>query len=132
MDLSEFSAQQYRPYLHRQFGRRNPQRMNNPFWEAMVMTREPAYRAVKAACLPDFNRPAVWCFRLNLQSFAIEPVPCDGAMPGWIHDHQACLVDGTVIEITGGKIQTEEGMQPNDKCYRLNVARRNWQVVPKP
>lgn len=222
VDLSEFSAQQYRPYLHRQFGRRNPQRMNNPFWEAMVMTREPAYRAVKAAGLPDFNRPAVWCFqrfgqsltrlpdgrfveiggehedfydpdfciyndvvvhqgdrtftihgypeslfpptdfhsatlvdswiyiigclgygeqrragftpvfRLNLQSFAIEPVPCDGAMPGWIHDHRACLVDGNVIEITGGKIQTEEGMQPNDKCYRLNVARRNWQVVPKP
>jgi ankyrin repeat protein len=219
VDLSEFSAPQYRNYLHRQFGRRNPQRMNNPIWEAMVVSRESAYSAAKAAGLPDFNRPAVWCFqrfgqsltrlpdgrfveiggehedfydpdfciynevvvhqgdgtftiygypeslfpptdfhtatlidswiyiigclgygeqrragftpvfRLNLQSFAIEPVPCDGAMPGWIHDHQARLVDSQVIEVTGGQIQTEEGLHPNDKRYRFHVTRRTWEVT---
>jgi ankyrin repeat protein len=217
-DLSEFSDPRYFQFWHRQFGKRNPQSMNNPFWDAMVRTRESAYTAAQAAGQPDFNRPPVWCFqrfgqtltrlsdgrfveiggehedyydphfciyndvvvhhgdgsftiygypeslfpptdfhtatlvdsyiyiigclgysaqrrpgftpvyRLNLESFAIEPVECRGPRPGWIHDHRAALVDGGEIEVTGGQIQDEDGLQPSDTRYLLDVARRTWRL----
>ncbi len=41
-------------------------------------------------------------YRLDTETFAIEPVETTGTPPGWIHRHRAKLV-GCGIAISGGK-----------------------------
>lgn len=51
------------------FGRTNPQRMNNPFWDWMVRTRLDGFQANEKLNGPDsFEAGPVWCFRRFGQS----------------------------------------------------------------
>ena len=59
----ECSAADYRRHKTRRFGARNPERMDNPFWRAMIKTGGSAYSA--RDCFGDtdsIGAEAVWCF----------------------------------------------------------------------
>lgn len=64
-------------------------------------------------------------FRLNLGDFSISSVETSGQSPGWISNHTADL-DGTVITISGGKVQTNEGYLDRNTVYTLDTATMVW------
>jgi ankyrin repeat protein len=66
MAVSELAYQQNRS---RRFGHSNPERMNNPFWDAMIRTRTSAYSAAARFGESGCQRDAVWCFGRFGQSF---------------------------------------------------------------
>ncbi|MCO6454501.1 MAG: ankyrin repeat domain-containing protein [Pirellulaceae bacterium] len=53
----------YFRFRHRRFGRSNPERMNNPLWDALVRTRTTAWACARQFEDPNYDREAVWCFR---------------------------------------------------------------------
>ncbi len=217
--LPEFAHPGWRQYLNRSFGRRNPERMNNAFWDAMVRTRTSAWTAASQFDLDVSDRPAVWCcsrygqsltrladgrlveiggehedhydvdfciyndvivhrgdgtfnlfgypeaefpptdfhtatlmdewiyvigclgymesrvpgctpvYRLNINSFVIEPVEYRGDLPGWIFMHQASRISSHEIQIICGEIQYEDGFKPNPSVYRLDITTGVWRKV---
>lgn len=78
----KLSDPKFLPFVNREFGRRNPERMNNIFWDAMVRTRSIAYTAAKELGQAEKLRDAYWCFQRFGQSFTKLP-------------------DGRIIEIGG-------------------------------
>lgn len=76
------SAADFRKYRGRTFGKQNPQRMNNPFWEAMVRTRLSAYGGATKFESRSFDSDPVWCFSRFGQSLTRLP-------------------DGRLVEIAG-------------------------------
>jgi ankyrin repeat protein len=59
----EVSPEDYHAHRDRTFGSRNPERMNNPFWEAMVRTRASAYTGAVKFESRSFDNGPVWCFQ---------------------------------------------------------------------
>lgn len=57
------SPKDYHHHRGRVFGKRNPERMNNHFWEAMVRTRTSAYTAASKFEDDSFGKDPVWCFQ---------------------------------------------------------------------
>jgi hypothetical protein len=53
---------EYQAAKHRVFGRSNPERMNFPFWKAMVASGRTAYQARKHFDQERLDDAAVWCF----------------------------------------------------------------------
>jgi ankyrin repeat protein len=52
-----------RKYRRRTFGKSNPERMNNDYWDAMVRSRDTAYAArSKPLRLSEFDGQPIWCF----------------------------------------------------------------------
>src|SRR5687768_8520606 len=65
------------------FGRSNPERMNNPFWEWMVRTRLNAYWANQKLEGPDSTKAGpVWCFERYGQSSTKLPDGCEALIGG--------------------------------------------------
>lgn len=67
--LIDASLTKYAQYRNRQFGRSNPERMNNPFWEAMVRSRVSGYHGAMALGEISTDREATWCFTRYGHSF---------------------------------------------------------------
>lgn len=76
------TPEEYREAKHRVFGTSNPQRMNYPFWKAMVAGGASAYHARARFEQGRTDDDAVWCF--NRFGKSISELP-----------------DGRVIEIAG-------------------------------
>lgn len=62
-DEIEISPAEFHRNRNRTFGSRNPERMNNPFWEAMVRTRASAYTGAMKFENRSFDNGPVWCFQ---------------------------------------------------------------------
>ncbi|MEO6812191.1 MAG: ankyrin repeat domain-containing protein [Isosphaeraceae bacterium] len=89
---------QYQAAKHRIFGNANPQRMNFPFWKAMIASGATAYQA-RAHFEPDKSGgDAVWCF--NRFGKSINELP-----------------DGRIIEIGG----EHEDFYDEDFCIYNDV-----------
>lgn len=56
------SDRHYQQHKHRAFGRQNPDRMNNPFWNDMIYSRMSANAAAYEHNDTTSRREAVWCF----------------------------------------------------------------------
>jgi hypothetical protein len=70
------------------FGRTNPERMNNPFWEWMVRTRLDGFQANDKLHGPDsFEAGPVWCFRRFGQSTTKLPDGREILIGGEHEDH---------------------------------------------
>lgn len=65
--------------------------------------------------------------RLDLRTLAIERIDTGGESPGWIHEHQAQLVDGVIV-IRGGKVAHSESapLEENIDEWALDLATRTW------
>lgn len=218
------SADVYRRNRHRIFGKRNPERMNNDFWDLMVRTRMSAYAGASNFDDGGCDRGAVWCFerfgqsitqlpdgryveiagehedhydpdfciyndvvvhqgdgsfdilgypeevfpptdfhsatlvvpyiyiignlgyppqrrpgetpvyRLHLETWAIERVPCKGDVPGWIHRHKASLTGDKILTIRGGLIEdgTAEKFVENSNEFELDLHTFTWTRTTSP
>jgi hypothetical protein len=91
------------------FGRTNPERMNNPFWEWMIRTRLDGYQANQKLNGPDpFEAGPIWCFRRFGQSSTILP---DGRqiLVGGEHedsyDPDFCIYNDVLIKHPNGQIE---------------------------
>jgi ankyrin repeat protein len=70
-------------------------------------------------------------YRLNVDSFVMEPVDTTGEMPGWIHGHRAVTEGEGAIRLRGGKrcVAGESELQDNTEEYVLDLASRVWRKV---
>lgn len=68
---------------------------------------------------------------LDLDAFAIAPVPVTGAPPGWLHKHQPTLSeDGATILVQGGKLdrgRDDGSLVENIDDWRLHLADGRWE-----
>ncbi|WP_406701293.1 ankyrin repeat domain-containing protein [Singulisphaera sp. Ch08] len=69
----QVSEVEYREFRNRRFGQRNPDRMNNPYWESMVRTRVWAYAATSKFSDSSFGQDPAWCFKRFGQSITRLP-----------------------------------------------------------
>jgi ankyrin repeat protein len=118
------TAADYATAKHRSFGKSNPERMNFPFWQAMVRSGAIAWDARKQFD-PDeeaYNYPgAVWCFRRFGQSITELP---DGRLieiAGEHEDHydpDFCIYNDVVVHHGDGTFDIygypEDVFQPTD------------------
>lgn len=69
-------------------------------------------------------------FRLNCETWKIEPVPSNGQNPGWIYEHIAQKWDAGVLVISGGKIcceiDGEEQHVENKDTFLFDCSSRVW------
>lgn len=79
----------------RRFGASNPERMDVPFWRAMVAARASAWAARRVFVPDEDAREAVWCYQRYGQSFTLLP-------------------DGRVVEVGG---EHEDFYDPNFCIY---------------
>ncbi len=63
--------------------------------------------------------------RLDLQTFAIERLATTGTSPGWIHKHEARLVDGSLV-VRGGLVENGESLEENIDEWALQLATLCW------
>ncbi len=92
----------YRRHRTRSFGKRNPERMNNPFWEEMIRTRASAYSAGALFGEPSLHAEPIWCFSRFGQSLTQLP-------------------DGRYVEIGG---EHEDSYDPDFCIYNDVVVHR--------
>ncbi|MEZ4869319.1 MAG: hypothetical protein R3C14_48805 [Caldilineaceae bacterium] len=72
-------------------------------------------------------------YRLDCQSFRIEPVVTHGDNPGWIYEHQAeYSAEQHAIKITGGTVflrwEGKRQSKQNRKSYWLDLVTGEWSV----
>jgi hypothetical protein len=94
---------EYREAKHRRFGKTNPEKMNLPFWKAMIASGSHAYAARKQFNGTDSQDEAVWCFDRFGKS--INELP-----------------DGRIIEIAG---EHEDYYMPDFCIYNDVVVHRS-------
>lgn len=63
---------------------------------------------------------------LDCETFRIEPLAGGGDEPGWISRHEAELISERTIRVTGGKIQTSNGLEAHAGTHEFDVATRTW------
>ena len=73
VDILDIDEQAYRAGRLRTFGTSNPQRMDNPFWEAMVRCGWTAYQADAEFGNTSASPPATWCH--SRFGMSITPLP---------------------------------------------------------
>lgn len=68
-------------------------------------------------------------FRLQCVTWKIERVPTTGEKPGWIHRHQARLLEGNRIRISGGELfdDSNNALLDNTQNFILNLTSRRWE-----
>ena len=96
----EASPAEYRAHRDRTFGKTNPERMNNPFWEAMVRTRESAYTGAVKFESRNFDKGPVWCFQRFGQSLTRLPDGRYVEIGGEHEDHydpDFCIYNDVVV-----------------------------------
>lgn len=90
------TRKEYQAGKHREFGRSNPQRMDKPFWNAMVHSGCNAYQARQMFADTDrFDPPPVWCYQRFGRTTTLLP-------------------DGRIIEIAG---EHEDSYDPDFCIY---------------
>ncbi|MEO7717930.1 MAG: ankyrin repeat domain-containing protein [Capsulimonas sp.] len=70
-------------------------------------------------------------YRLNIQTFQMEPLTAMGDNPGWIYKHRAVLSGAHEITITGGTVIMGEGRESsreNTDTYILDLESLVWRV----
>jgi hypothetical protein len=79
---------------------------------------------------PDRKPGFTPVYRLNIHSFAIEPVETTGDMPGWIHRHEARLDGRTNIRISAGQCAVWDNGKvdfvDNPNVFELDLATLKW------
>ena len=67
-------------------------------------------------------------YRLDANTYRIEPVSTTGISPGWIHRHRAQLVDDRVIRISGGDVVVGDanGFKKGIETFELDLATHAW------
>lgn len=70
-------------------------------------------------------------YRLTLDTWEMEPIPCTGECPGWIYEHEATLVDGC-IHVSGGQgftrgSESKSAHRDTAGTYSLDLSTRVWQ-----
>ena len=97
-DLLAVSAEEFQQFRQRQFGTKNPEQMNNPFWKGMIRSGLNAYQsAVKVEGERNFA-PAhspIWCAERFGQSLTFLP-------------------DGRIVQVAG---EHEDGYDPDFCIY---------------
>lgn len=96
----EVSPEDYHRHRGRVFGKRNPERMNNPFWEAMVRTRESAYAGASKFESRSFDKGPAWCFQRFGQSLTRLPDGRYVEIAGEHEDHydpDFCIYNDVVV-----------------------------------
>jgi ankyrin repeat protein len=97
-DEIDCSPEEFLAGKHQLFGTANPQKMNQPFWQAMIRTGKCACEAREHFLADSYDRPAVWCYTRFGKS--ITEIP-----------------DGRIIEIAG----EHEDFYDNDFCIYNDV-----------
>ena len=80
---------------------------------------------------PEDRKPGFTpVYRLNIHSFAIEPVETEGDMPGWIHRHAASFDGRTKIRISAGQCAVWDNGKvdfvDNRNVFELDLATLKW------
>lgn len=80
---------------------------------------------------PPDRKPGITpVYRLNIHSFAIEPVETEGDMPGWIHRHEARFDGRTKIRISAGQCAVRDNGKvdfvDNRNVFELDLATLKW------
>lgn len=76
-------------------------------------------------------------YRLQLETWEIEPLATSGANPGWIHDHRARYDSATHgLTVTGGKLHHTNGaghadLLTNEDAFELDLATLQWRKMDK-
>lgn len=83
---------------------------------------------------PEYRKTQAQVMRLNLESWAIEAVTTQGDDPGWIHRHQARVIDGK-IRVSGGKLWIADGeddgeIVANTVAYEFDPKDGSWRRQP--
>ncbi len=98
VELLNVTAEEFQTFRTRRFGAQNPEVMNNPFWEGMIVSGVNAYLAeVKSLGSRDYaaRRGPVWCADRFGQSLTFLP-------------------DGRIVQIAG---EHEDGSDPDFCIY---------------
>jgi ankyrin repeat protein len=73
-------------------------------------------------------------YRVDLNSFRIDPVPTTGEAPGWIYKHRAVPHGPRAIRVWSGmRVQQQEGKeqhQGNEETFLLDLDDGRWRVAP--
>jgi ankyrin repeat protein len=97
---AQFTKNDFRRHKGRTFGMQNPEWMNNPFWDAMVRSRECAYAAAARFEATTSPREPVWCFDRFGQSMTRLPdgryVEIAGEHEDW-YDEDFCIYNDVVV-----------------------------------
>lgn len=69
-------------------------------------------------------------YRLDTETFRIEPLETTGRNPGWIYKHRAVLLSPNTIQISGGKVVTKAGVtedhSENGDTFTLDLETLAW------
>jgi ankyrin repeat protein len=71
-----------------------------------------------------FNETPV--YRLDLGSMRMERLTPTGNQPGWIYKHRADLISPGAIRVTGGIRAYDDGQNPNNAEFILNLETLQW------
>lgn len=96
----DVSEQDFHNYRNRRFGKRNPEPMNNPYWNTMVRARAGAYAATKQFDDSSFGREPAWCYQRFGQSFTRMPDGRYVEIAGEHEDHydpDFCIYNDVVV-----------------------------------
>ncbi|MBC7854171.1 MAG: ankyrin repeat domain-containing protein [Pirellulaceae bacterium] len=96
----ELSPADFLGHRDRTFGKRNPERMYNPFWDAMVRTRASAYTGASKFEERNFDKGPVWCFQRYGQSLTRLPDGRFVEIAGEHEDHydpDFCIYNDVVV-----------------------------------
>ncbi|MFP6765327.1 MAG: hypothetical protein VB858_16990, partial [Planctomycetaceae bacterium] len=78
---------------------------------------------------PDDRRPGETpVFRLNCETWCIEPVESREQLPGWIHSHQAQLCEDGTILVRGGRIWNGQADVASQQDFRFDPRTGCWSV----
>ncbi len=97
-DLLAVSAEEFQEFRLRRFGTKNPEQMNNPFWEGMIHSGIDAYEApsqVEGADSYAAGPSPIWCAERFGQSLTF-------------------LKDGRIVQVAG---EHEDGYDPDFCIY---------------
>lgn len=108
--LLNVSAEDFRRFRKRRFGRKNPEPMNNPFWEGMIRSGLNAYRAevhIEGERDYEANDGPIWCAQRFGQSLTFLP---DGRIVQVAGEHEDsydpdfCIYNDAFVHDPNGRI----------------------------
>jgi ankyrin repeat protein len=109
-DLLEPSPEEFRQNRSRRFGTRNPEIMNNPFWEGMIRSGINAYQAGELFGVEnkfDGEYRPIWCAQRFGQSLTFLPDGRVVQVAGEHEDHcdpDFCIYNDVFVHFPDGKI----------------------------
>jgi ankyrin repeat protein len=69
-------------------------------------------------------------YRLDVETFRMQPIKTHGELPGWIYEHRADRIGPSLIRISGGKVVTSAGgaekHTENTTVFTLELRERLW------